>query len=85
MKSYHHNKRSKCIMYLDAHNLYGCAMSQYLHYSEFKWLNKNKFDKFIVTSIEKNSSIGYILEVDLEYLDELHDLHNDYSLVPEKI
>ena len=24
------------------------------------------------------------MEVDLEYLDELHDLYNDYSLAPEK-
>ena len=77
MKSYDNSKPGKYIMHLDAHNLYGCVMSQYLHYSEFKWLNQNKIDKFIVNSIEKNSSIGYILEVDLEYLDKLHDLDND--------
>ena len=29
--------------------------------------------------------MGYILEVDLGYHDELHALHNDYSLVPEKL
>ena len=29
--------------------------------------------------------VGYILEVDLEYRKELHDLHNDYPLCPEKI
>ena len=29
--------------------------------------------------------IGYILEVDLEYCWELHDLHNDYPLYSEKI
>ena len=28
---------------------------------------------------------GYFLEVDLEYLDEFHELHNDYSLAPEKL
>ena len=28
--------------------------------------------------------IGYILEVDLEYSKELHELHNDYPLAPEK-
>ena len=35
--------------------------------------------------IKKESSTGYILEVDLEYLEKLHDIHNDYPLAPEKI
>ena len=36
-------------------------------------------------SIDKKSDIGYILEVDLEYHKELHKLHNDYPLAPEKL
>ena len=40
MKSYDDSESSKYIMYLDANNLYGWTMSQYLPYSEFKWLNK---------------------------------------------
>ena len=70
-------------MYFDENNLYGWGMSQYLLYCEFKWL-KN-IDKFDVNLISENSSIGYILEVDLECPDELHYLHNDYPLAPEKL
>ena len=40
---------------------------------------------FDVDSIPDISLIRYILEVDLEYCKELHDLHNDYPLCPEKI
>ena len=59
-------------------------MSQYLPYSGFKWLSREKINRFDVNSIEENSPIGYILKVDLEYPDDLHDLQNDYPLAPEK-
>ena len=57
-------------------NLYGWAMSEYLPYGGFKWL-KN-VDLFDVMSISEKSLIGYFLKVDLEYPDELHELHHDY-------
>ena len=44
--------------------------------------NNNVFD---VNSVSEKSPIGYILEVDLQYPDELHVLHNDYPLAPEKL
>ena len=59
-------------------------MSQYLPYSGFKWLSREKINRFDVNSIEENSPIGYILKVDLEYPDDLHDLQNGYPLAPEK-
>ena len=83
MKNYDPKKPSKFITYLDMNNLYGWAMSSYLPYGGFKWL-KN-VDGFDVNSISEKSSIRYVLEVDLEYPDELHVLHNDYPLAPEKL
>ena len=83
MKNYDSTKSSIYIPYLDMNNLYGCGMSNYLPYEGFKWLkNVNNFD---VNSISEKRPIGYILEVDLEYPDELHVLHNDYPLAPEKL
>ena len=70
-------------MYLDENNLYGWGMSQYLPYCEFKLLKNT--DKFDVNSIGESSSIGYILEVDLKYPDELYYLHNYYTLAPENL
>ena len=60
-------------------------MSQYLPYSEFKWLNQKEIDSFDVESIVENSSTGYIVEVDLNYPSQLHSMHNDYPLAPEKL
>ena len=37
-----------------------------------------------VMNLKENSKIDWILEVDLEYLEELHELHNSYPLAPEK-
>ena len=57
-------------------------MSGYLPYGGFKWVKD--VDNFNVNSISENSSTGCILEIDLKYPDELHELHNDYPLAPEK-
>ena len=85
MKSYDEYKESIFIMYLDANNLYGWAMNQYLPHSKSKWLSKKEINDFCLNSVGENSSIDYILEVDLDYPSELHGLHIDYSLAPEKL
>ena len=83
MNDYDPAKPSTFITYLDKNNLYGWSMSEYLPYGEFKWLEN--IDGFDVMTIDKKSETGYILEVDLEYPKELHELHNDYPLAPEKV
>ena len=83
MNDYDPKKQSTFISYLDMNNLYRWAMSEYLPYREFKWLEN--VDEFDLMSISEKSPKGYFLEVDLEYPDELYELHNDYPLAPEKL
>ena len=65
MKCYDTSKDRKHITYLYTNNLYGWAMSQYLPYSGFKWLNQKEISDFCFNSISENIFIGYILEVEL--------------------
>ena len=93
MKNYDLDKLISYLLYLDANNLYGWAMSKPLPYGNFKWVYPDTVfyldDKKNIllgdTIIPKKKGIGHIYEVDLEYPKELHDLHNDYPCAPEKI
>ena len=78
MSDYNSKKPSIFIAYFDKNNLYGWSMSEY-PYEEFEWLEN--VDEFDVNSINEKNEIGYFLE----YPDELHELHNDYPLAPEKL
>ena len=67
MKEYNENEPSKYLMYLDANNLYGWAMSQYLLYGSFKWLSDEELNKTDLGKYKEDSREGLVLEVDLEY------------------
>ena len=71
------SRPSKFISYLDANNLYGWAMMKPLPVGDFEWMSPLELESW-----EKEPCI---LEVDLEYPKELHDLHNDYPLAPERL
>ena len=80
------NKLSKYLMYLDANNLYGCAMSEKLPIHSFKWLTSGEMEKLLNNRVVQIwEKTPCILEVDLEYPENLHDLHNDYPFCPERI
>ena len=83
MQNYNPEEENSYLMYLDANNLYGWTMSQPLPYRDFQW--KDFKDPEEILNYHENSIKGIILEVDLEYPEELHDLHNDYPCAPEKI
>ena len=85
MKEYDEKAPSKYIMYLDANNLYGWAMSQYLPTGNFKWMTDKEISKIDLGKYKVDGKKGLILEVDLEYPQELNDIHNDYPVAPEKV
>jgi len=83
VEGYNPAEPTNYITYLDANNLYGWAMSRPLPKSGFHWKRAMPTEEQIM-KIGANAKKGWILEVDLEYLEELHEAHNDYPLAPEK-
>ena len=82
---YDEEKATSYIMYLDANNLYGWAMSQPLPVGGFRFLKKSKVKKFDIHSVTDDSRKGYFLEVDLDVPKGLHNVLDDYPPCPEKM
>ena len=74
---YNSKKENSYTMYYDANNLYGFIMMEKLPYKGFEWMSREEMDNW--------KNISCVLEVDLEYPKELHDLHNDLPLCSENI
>ena len=78
-------KQLSYLMYIDANNLYGWAMSKRLRIDSFKWCNDlEKFTSDFIKNYDEDSDAGYLLEVDIEYLKKLHESHRDLPLLPIK-
>ncbi|KAF0093416.1 MAG: hypothetical protein FD144_5964, partial [Rhodospirillaceae bacterium] len=73
------------IVYLDANNLYGWALSQRLPYGVAEWVDRADYEQIDWLTLDDEADIGYIVECDLEYPAELHDAHNDYPLAPQRL
>ena len=73
------------MIYLDANNLYGWVMSQYLPTQHFRWLSRAEINDNTINQLANNAEDGYIVEVDLLYTELLHSQHNDYPLAPERL
>ena len=71
-------------MYWDINNLYAWAMTQSLPCDSFYWVEKWKIEvRPNFWKEDDDSEYGYILEVDLEYPEHLHDSHSDFPFCPE--
>ena len=68
MKNYDKNIESSYLMYLDANNLYGWAMSQKLSVGGFEWVKDlSQFKEDFIKNYDEYSSKGCFLQVDVEY------------------
>ena len=81
VEGYDPEKPSSHILYLVANNLYGWAMRQYLPTGGFRWVDFAK----TIADHPADDPEGYILEVDLDYPEALHDALNAYPLAPERM
>ena len=79
MDSFNSSLPLKTLMYQYVDALYPWAKSQYLPFRGYKWASTD----VDYMNIPADSSTGYILEVDIEYPETLHDAHNGYPLALE--
>ena len=92
---YDERKPPTRLIYLDANNLYGWSMSEFLPVRAFEWAAEGELDEMneavktqnydFVKNMLNEAPRGAIFEVDMRYPRELHEQHNDYPLAPERL
>ena len=90
MKEYDETKPNIFLMYLDANNLYGHSMMGKLPTKNFAWVKEEEekerlSQKEEILKLEDDARVGYAYEIDGKYPNELHDLHADLPLLPERL
>ena len=87
---YDPTKPASYILYVDANNLYGWALSQPLPDDEYEWVSANDcLDAMAAFQVKAyrdqwyTREKHYIFEVDMDYPPELHERDDDYPLAPE--
>ena len=87
MDNYDKNEEFSFLEYLDSNNLYGCPMTEKLPVGGFKWVkNASKIigEEFI-KNYDDHSNMGLFLKADMEYPNDLQDLHSDLAFLPQKM
>ena len=86
MKDSDKNKESSFIQCWHVKIFYHWAMSQKLPVNNFQWIEESsQFKEDFIKSWNKQSNEGYFLEVDVQYLEKVYELHNNLPLLPEII
>ena len=67
--------------------MYGWAISQKLPVDGFEWVEEDDlitFNESFIKNYDKNSDKGYIIEADVKYPKNLHNLHSELPFLPER-
>ena len=60
-------------------------MSQKLPVNKFEWIeDTSQFNEDFIKSYNEESNKRYFLEVDVQYPEKLHELHNDLPFSPKE-
>ena len=82
-EKYHYDKNKELlyIEYWDANNLYSWAVSQKLPVNNFEWIKDTfQFNEDFIKDYNEESHNGYFLEVDVQYPENVHNLHNNLRI-----
>jgi len=77
-------KTPSWLSYKDCNNLYGGHVPA-IALRNFRFLSPDENAGFDLMSVPSHGDTGSIVECDLQYPPELHDLHSDYPMVPEHL
>ena len=83
-RDYDKNKESSCLQYWDVSNLYGWAMSRKITVNNFEWMkDTSQFNENYIKKYHEESDEAHFLKVDVQYLEKLHEFHNDLRFLAE--
>ena len=86
MKEYNKNKKLSYIQYWDVNNLYDWAILQKLPVKIFDWIkDTSQINEDFIKNYNEESDKRYLLEVDVQYLEKLYELHKDLPFLPERM
>ena len=61
-------------------------MSRKLPVNNFEWIkNTSQFNEDLIKNYNEESDEGYFFEVDVQYPEKLHEIHNELSFLPERM
>ena len=83
--TYNQEKPLEDLLYIDANNLYGHALSQCLPHSKFRWLTKSEINALDAKSFDYENNEGHLFEVDLTYPVSVQDRTEDLPFAPERL